>query len=800
MKQKGRRGVWNLSKNKIKILIYSLCSIGFVGLAIALSKSLLGADWKPFFSWWLTLLLLGISFYPLTSLIFKRFEDGGYLFSKTIALAISGWLLWVFSSLHILKFTKVSCYIIVIICAICNYGVAFYQYKKRKTTSSIASKTENVLLKRIPWILFLELFFFLLFLFFTYLKCFNPEANGTEKFMDYGFMTSMMRAEYMPPEDFWFSGTSLNYYYMGQYYAVFLTKLANTTVNYGYNLALMMTAAFCFTFVYALVCQIFTFCLKEKQGYTNKPLKGLSWLPHITGFVSACAVTFASSCHYFVFYRIVPIIWDILELEGDAPSYWFPDATRYIGYHPETDDKTIHEFPSYSFILGDLHAHVINIMFVLTLLAILFAWLWNRKERMHDTGKKFVDIKQEMLNPAVLLLGFFIGIFHMTNFWDFPIYYVVTGAVILSSNAIFCNFKKQTITLTAWHAVVILGIAELTSALFTLRFDSMAGGIALATKHTPLYQLIILWGLPIVLVFCYLVSLITKQREATLKNVDAMCSLEGVSKEDKQKSKKPAFFVFLEQLSVIDLFLLILGLCAAGLVWIPEVIYVIDIYGGSYARANTMFKLTYQAFILFGIITGPLIIRFICFSKKLKPCLWGIVALLLVLSNTEYFFTSSETWFGDITKKENFDGLDAAAFIDTLLPADAKAIDWLNENVEGVQVVVEAPGDSYTNYERISVLTGLPTIVGWHTHEWLWKDDVEAVNARGEDVKTIYTCQNTAVALQMLEKYDADYLYVGKLEQEKYTELNYEWLKSLGEVVFEVEDDTYYETFIVKLK
>ena len=777
------------TKQEIKIAGSILAAVVLFGGMFALAGQLLGADRTPFFAWWVTLLLLGFSFYPLTSCIFKKFTDGGYLFSKTIALAMSGWLMWVLSSLHILKFTRTACIVLVILCAVANYVLAYIIRKRRKEQGVQLLNPVKLLADRLPYMVWLELFFFVAFLLLTYLKCFNPEANGTEKFMDYGFMTSLMRAEYMPPEDFWFSGTSLNYYYLGQYFATFLTKLSGITVNYGYNLALMMTAAFCLTFVYALVNQIFRVYLKERK------VKGFFapltvWLPELAGLLSACAVTFASSCHYLVFYKIVPVIWDILSLEGAKPSYWFPDATRYIGYHPETNDKTIHEFPSYSFILGDLHAHVINIMFVLTVVAILFAWLLYRKERMQAARENIyfdVNIKEEMLHPTILLLGFFIGIFHMTNFWDFPIYYVVAGAVILSSNAIICGFGKKTIILTAWHAGVILGIAEITALLFTLRFDSMAAGIALCINHTPLYQLFILWGFPLILVFTYLGMLITEERNRST----------GVETGEK---KKNAFFLFLENLKITDLFLLILGLCAAGLVLMPELVYVVDIYSGDYRRANTMFKLTYQAFILFGIVMGPLIIRHVFLPKKAKQCLWGIVALYLVIVNTCYFFTSSKTWFGDITDTANYDGLDAAAFIDTLLPEDAVVVDWLNENVKETVVVVEAPGDSYTNYERMSVLTGLPTIIGWHTHEWLWKDDVAAVDARVEDVKTIYTCEDTETALALLEKYDAEYLYVGKLEKEKYETLNYEWLKSLGEVVVEVEPKyAYYEVFLVKL-
>ncbi|MGN1085068.1 MAG: hypothetical protein ACI4QX_08690, partial [Lachnospiraceae bacterium] len=106
-------------------------------------------------------------------------------------------------------------------------------------------------------------------------------------------------------------------------------------------------------------------------------------------------------------------------------------------------------------------------------------------------------------------------------------------------------------------------------------------------------------------------------------------------------------------------------------------------------------------------------------------------------------------------------------------------------------------------YNRVSVLTGCPTILGWHTHEWLWKNNVEAVDARAADVKTIYTCGDVVKAKALLEQYEVDYLYVGKLEREKYigeTVLDYDYLKALGEVVYEDAGESYYETFIVKIR
>ena len=88
--------------------------------------------------------------------------------------------------------------------------------------------------------------------------------------------------------------------------------------------------------------------------------------------------------------------------EGD--KYWFPDATRYIGYNPETRDKTIHEFPVYSFVVSDLHAHVINMVFVLSLLALLIAVFRKLQKRRPDNFDR-LNIISEAFIPELLLLG-----------------------------------------------------------------------------------------------------------------------------------------------------------------------------------------------------------------------------------------------------------------------------------------------------------------------------------------------------------------------------------------------------------
>ena len=123
-------------------------------------------------------------------------------------------------------------------------------------------------------------------------------------------------------------------------------------------------------------------------------------------------------------------------------------------------------------------------------------------------------------------------------------------------------------------------------------------------------------------------------------------------------------------------------------------------------------------------------------------------------------------------------------FIEKNFESDRKALEWLNENVTGTPVVLESTGDSYSKHQRVSSITGLPTVMGWYVHEWLWRNDTEAQNVRSADIKKIYTSTDRAEVEALIEKYQVEYIYVGTLENEKYPELNHELLQQLGTVAF----------------
>ncbi len=753
---------------------FPIILLGF--FMIALAHIFLGTEAGYFLQWYGMLFILGVAFFPLSMMLFSTFDNKGYLFAKTIGIAITGFAMWMLSSFHLLKFTRLNSIIVVVALFIIEMLLFFVLGKKKKINffKPFLERKEYYLRQ----ILFIEMLFFIVFLFFLYLKGFKPEVNGTEKFMDYGFMTSIMRSDYMPPNDFWFSGQPLNYYYLGQYFTTFLTKLSGNTVAYGYNLALMMIASFCFCFSFEIGKELFRMVQTKKEDIRKKQRR----ITVFAGFLTAFAVTLAGNMHYVLFYKLIPWLQQMLEIEGKA--YWFPDSTRFIGYRPETADKTIHEFPSYSFILGDLHAHVIDIMFVLTFLAVLLAFVASRKKRMEQAriGElQVLESGKEMFSIHVIFLGFFLGIFQMTNFWDYPIYFTVAILTIVFCNLIQTGFKKNWIGSTFWQIFILYVISQLTSFLFQMQFKAMVNGIGICKNHTPIYQLVILWGLPAFTVIGFLIYQYNK------------------SKKSKVKVHKNKLFALLGGMETADLFALILGLCAIGLVFIPEVIYVKDIYEGDYDRSNTMFKLVYQAFILFGISMSYIITHLIFQPEGPKHKKRGIIALILVLLTCGYFVTASHMWFGELTNDRRI-GLDGTLFAAVELQDDIGGIDWLNENIKDPVVVLESNGESYTLYERVSVLTGLPTLLGWYTHEWLWQNTTDFINKRADDILSIYTSTDLGLVKDLIDQYGVSYIFIGQMEYTRFEAINVEGICSLGEIVYTQKDTVSGKpTIIVKV-
>ena len=879
-------------------------------------------------TWYLVILTIGVIFWPVTGLIFNKWKDRGWLVSKALGVFVSAVFLWVMNCLKIISFSRTGCFIAFVFLAILSTAALLWNKKKMNGTLFVgtAGEFEDSPAKiSIRLIAAEELIFIGLFFLCVWIVGFRPAAYGTEKFMDYGFLTAILRSEWMPFEDTWYSGEKINYYYGGQYITAFLIRLSGVSTGYGYNLMRAFITTMSFGLPFAISRGLMSAFLgnkkegsgiredlKEvsvsrnglaKKGSSSKKAGGenekqstgnglsIAKISVLTGVLSGFAVAFCGNFHYVIYGIILPIYYKII---GQDYSYWFPDSTRYIGYNPDTNDKTIHEFPAYSSVLGDLHAHYINLVFVLTVVAILTAWAIGRvkdkecrtnlllavsrqdavarrkknngkgaRERTSENGSGIKRVagersgkeerltailKENLLNPAIILMGFMTGVFRWTNFWDCPIYLVVVGAVILFVQWRIYQ-KKPLVVLSVVIAqlieIVILGyVAALP---FTLSFDMISSEIKATTSHTAFYQLLILWGLPTACVIAFFVLIMAehgkRQREKALAgnslpgnrqvdtaafgannnamkgangqrlSGDAGCFNEegsentGCFNENTENKEVPdvkaqgekdnpfvrfghGFMMLLTEIPITDLLVLIYGVAGLGLVLLPELIYVKDIYGGQYYRSNTMFKLTFQAFILLGLSMGYIIMRLLMKEKKAPRIIASIALVILVLTGG-YTIQSVYSWFGNIFETGNRVGTDATSYLQSDFSTDEGAINWLMENADSGDVVLEAHGASYSACERVSVTTGLPTVAGWFTHEWLWRNDLDALNQRIADVETIYTSDDADEVKALIEKYNIKYIYIGQTERDTYGTINDELLQSIGTVAYSDGVTTY---------
>lgn len=649
------------------------------------------------FAWWFFLFLLGLVCLPLTFRFFGRFWDQGYSFSKIIALLLVSYLVWLLGSLKIVSFTQGTVWLIVIL-------LGFFIWKKKNfKLESLIKKNGKV------WVVE-EGLFFLCLLFWALVRSFQPDINGLEKFMDYGFLNSILKSGFFPPKDMWMSGETINYYYFGHLVTAVLTKLSGIDSALTYNLMMATIFALSFTAAFSLASNLIQFAIRN-GGFPRNAQFAI-----ISGLLSAFLLTLGGNLQLF---------WYFLK-NKTLTGYWYPDATRFIVQKFGAADNTIHEFPIYSFVVADLHGHLLDLPFVLLFLALVLV--------IFSTPGESIRPLPECLCSLVLAAMF------MANAWDLPIYLLVLGGVLLAK----MKRMGKAILLTLGY----LFLAICFSLPFHLNFQSIAKGIGLVDFHSPLWMLFFLWGFPLLITVSF-----------------------------------AAFsFYIKKEIKPVDIFVLLLLAVSWFLIFLPEIFYVKDIYIHSYQRANTIFKLTYQSFVMFSLCSGYIIVRILTRIKK-KPiknlfviCHLSFVILLLI-----YPYFAIKSYYG-LTKYQGLNGLE---YLQLLYPDDYQAILWLRKNIKNQPVILEAVGESYTDFARVSANTGLPTVLGWPVHEWLWRGSYDEPGQRREEVRKIYELKDEEETKKLLDKYQVEYVFLGSLENRGYKNLNEEKFNRLGKIVFQ---------------
>ena len=682
--------------------------------------------------WWFLLFFIGLIFLPFTSRLFLRFIDCGYIFSKIIGMALISYLIFILGLGHILSFSRLNSFLVLLIFGLLNVFILIKQKNKKET------------FKKWRWFFFEEILFLIGLIFWSRVRASQPDIHGLEKFMDFGFINSILRSEYFPPKDMWFTPFSINYYYFGHLTTAVLTKISGISSNISFNLMMATDFALCLVASFSLGINFMSPIFK------NKKAKIIA-----TGVLASLLVTFAGNLQtiyaFFGNYNSenpVPF-WKLPFRPLSFPnSYWYPNATRFI-YH------TIHEFPIYSWVVADLHGHVLDIPFVLLTIAALYTL--------------FKNLSKGLKNNLMYLIfsGFLLSVMYMTNAWDGIIYFLLILLILffffLKTKDVSSSVIK--VGIVAFSLIVFVlpfniffkpfvsGIGILCSPEFLIKIGRI-GPFLFEANHcqsSPFWQLAILYGFFYFFVFSFLILLI----------------------KTKKNYEEDFFVLFLIVLSTI-------------LIILPEFIYAKDIYP-TYYRANTMFKMVYQSFIMLSLSSAYIIARIVSLFREnlsiksgILKSIWVLVFLFLFSFVAIYPYFAINSYYNGLV---NYSGLNGTSYLKSLYPQDWKAIQWLNDNIKDQPVILEAQGDSYSDYARISVNTGLPTVLGWTVHEWLWRGTYDIPAPRIKDVKDLYESSDPVLTNKLIKKYKISLVYIGDLERQKY-QVKEEKFAKVGKLIF----------------
>lgn len=630
--------------------------------------------------WWLAAEFLGFAAFPVIErLACSSLRDGGYSISKIFGMIFVTYVVWILGSLRILKYGTIS--IALAVLALLAASAFFFERSRHIP-----------MLKRVMKI---DAIFAFAFLFFVLVRAHNPDIAGAEKPMDFAILNSIGRSEYFPPQDPWFSGKALPYYYMGHLSASVLDKLAGTNnPAVSYNLAVALTFALAATAAFGI-------------GYD---LTGKKSAALLAVFLVLLAGNIASVLQFLGYLTSGQSLadWD----------YW--KASRVI-------PDTINEFPYFTFLHADLHAHLFSIPVQLLLISVaLGIWL---------SGTLSVPI-------AALSLGYLIPL----HSWDYPLYL----AIILAASVMASKTK--------WALVAAAGSVILYGP-FIISYGSRPLALAFSAKHnSPLPEFVLVYGAFMAVIYLFLFSeehnnalrasgMAVLALSVFLRNsLLAMVPMALLSASCLLSSKKrgPRGFAC---------FLALAGSMIAVFV---EIFYVVDGMPPPWERMNTVFRLGEVVWILLALSSAFFLSEL--FRKHGKWKILGIAAVVL-LSTYPVFATGARTaWFSRAP------GLDGTSWM-----AEKASIGWLNKNVDGQPVILEAPGRDYESSSRVSSASGLPTVIGWPGHEVHWRLGAGGeINERISDTDNIYSTTDQNEARGLLSKYGAKYVFVGTEEKKRY--------------------------------
>jgi YYY domain-containing protein len=827
-----------------------------------------------FISWYLIISLLGWLTFPLVYALFPALTDKGYTLSRAAGLLIWGYAFWLLASFGVAQNdTGGILFALVVIIVLSAWSVTVHY-------SSIV----DFLKSNKSLVITGEILFLVAFAFLAFVRSANPELASTEKPMELAFINGILRSPTFPPRDPWLSGYAISYYYFGYVMTAMLARLSGipgtmahnlmTALIFGlgaigsygilYNLLAMAdrrpkteddessahhphlhrTQVQVSSTVHALLAPLFLLLVSNFEALLEVLHRlGLFWSENSAFWnwlknIDSSKLIWRPSVTTFNFWTWL----DMKELSNPPtpPFTYMPDrylwwwrASRVIQDYDMVNSprEVIDEFPFFSFLLGDLHPHVLAIPFGLLAIAValnLFLGGWRGKI-------EFWGARLHINYAGFLFSALVVGGLAFLNTWD-----ILVAAALIVGAYVFWRASEDGWRWSRLEDLLLLGLplGILSIVLyfpFYLGFSSQAGGILPNMMYpTRGAHLWVMWGTLFIPIFAYLIHLSSSRpqpSEDSSKPNWKFALLFGISfvlllwafswlvgwigsKVEKdfvdmflqsQKMSAGEFFsatslrrlmyigslitllaIFIPALALLfqttsttddglqtiddgprstvrgqnaSQFLLLLLTLGAILVIVPEFIYLRDQFG---YRINTIFKFYYQAWILWSLVAAFAVAYLLRNLKGATDIAFRVTMALVIFAGLLYPSLSLITKTNGFNPPYGFtlDDFDRATREN---PDEAAAIQFLRTVPDGV--IAEAVGDGYSSYARISMHTGLPTVLGWPGHESQWRGSSDPQGSRRSNITTLYTTTHWEEAQPIIERYGIRYIYIGLLER-----------------------------------
>ena len=773
---------------------------------------------SSFLIWLLVVELVGLIAFPLAYALFKRLPDRGATLCKVLGILLVSYALWLIGLAGWAPHSQITVWALVLALAVVSGWIA---WRKRRDLWEFV--------KRERWHLLAgEAVFLAVLIGWTLIAAQVPAINHTEKPMDFGFLNALLGATGYPPEDFWLAGHPVNYYHFGHLAMSGLTKLSGLPPNITYNLSIALIPALASIAVYGLMYNLIrlTGASRLKTGLFS--LAGPVFVGLISNLVGILHFFQTRGWGGYAF-------WDwigIKDLRAIGSGGFFPDQfnwwwrdTRVIDtvVNGRSLDYTITEFPFFSFLLGDLHAHVMALPFIALALGLLLNVL------LFKTPPGLAWLRRNPWECATIALS--IGALGFINTWDIPTLSTLFLAVLLLTGL----RHKDAGLGSALLGVAIVGLPILAAAVvlflpFYLNLESQAAGIVpLREVSTRPLHFLLIWGLFLAIAAAVLIRQLSSL-PSTGRRTDSFVSIAlaitalpfliwavmVLPLETFDNGLYSALTLVGSRLAKLLPILAVVGLAvysvlarartgptplvfalaltALGfyLLMGAELFYVEDFFP---LRMNTVFKLYYQSWLLLAVASAFGV--YYWFSQPLPKLLalkvadyaWVGLVSVLVLCSLYYPVGAALDRIQASSDPPTLDGL---AFIKKSAPDEYDAILQLRGHAPR-GVLVEAVGSSYSEFGRVASSTGLPSILNWPGHEAQWRGSHLPLAGREEDVTAIYQSNNPTELAVLLDKYDVRYVYLGARERAKYGPIDEEKFLQSMQVYFRSGDVVVFE-------